>query len=88
MNRRDAMKLGLLTSTVALSNLHGAQSKTNLTKKVNKKGTNERVIIIGGGFGGLTTAKNIKAHNKDAEVFVFDPRNIFASCPYSNYWIT
>ncbi|MGM0534202.1 MAG: FAD-dependent oxidoreductase [Campylobacterota bacterium] len=88
MNRRDAIKLGLASSTLALTNLHAGEKNKNLTQKVNKLGAKERVVIIGGGFAGLTTAKNIKIHNKDAEVLVFDPKNIFASCPYSNLWLT
>jgi protoporphyrinogen oxidase len=44
-----------------------------------KKG--DRVVIIGGGYAGLTVAKNIRLHNKKAQVIVFEPKNIFASCP-------
>jgi NADPH-dependent 2,4-dienoyl-CoA reductase/sulfur reductase-like enzyme len=88
MNRRDAIKLGLFSGTVALTSLHGAQSEKNPTKTVNKIGNRKRVVVIGGGFAGLSVAKTIKTQNKDAEVLVFDAKNVFASCPYSNFWLT
>jgi len=97
MKRRDALKFGILT---AVSTTLGANTTTksdkeicnalNLTDKldtINRVGKQPRVIIIGGGFGGLTTAKTIQNNYDGAEVMVFDPKNIFASCPYSNLWI-
>ncbi|MGM0622850.1 MAG: FAD-dependent oxidoreductase [Campylobacterota bacterium] len=90
MNRRDAIKFSFVSGAVATTSLYAApkqSSQTQKSKTVVKQGQKQRVIIIGGGFGGLTTAKNIKINNKDAEVVVFEPKNIFASCPYSNLWL-
>lgn len=90
MNRRDLLKLGTL---VTASTVFGATNTTKdeivvtkelaLSKPLNNK---DRVIIIGGGYAGLSVAKNIRLHNKKAQVIVFEPKNIFASCPYSNLW--
>lgn len=87
MNRRDAIKFGLVSSAAAATTLYAtpsqntqAQSKKTVVQSKNA----QRVIIIGGGFAGLTAAKNIKLHHKDAQVVVIEPKNIFASCPYSN----
>lgn len=93
MNRRDLLKIGTLVtaSTVfgasATSSKEEIKSNTNETKAVSKPLNNkDRVIIIGGGYAGLSVAKNIRLHNKKAQVIVFEPKNIFASCPYSNLW--
>jgi NADPH-dependent 2,4-dienoyl-CoA reductase/sulfur reductase-like enzyme len=88
MNRRDAIKLGLFSGTFALTSLHATGFEKNSTKKVNKLGNRPRVIIIGGGFAGLSVAKTVKTNNENAEVLVFEPKNVFASCPYSNFWLT
>jgi len=89
MDRRDLLKLGVLSTTVALTNTyastpsHNTASSTNAINKVQNK---KRVIIIGGGYAGLTVAKNIRLHEKNSEILVFEPKNLFASCPYSNLW--
>ena len=90
MNRRDLFKIGAVATAATLlggcttNNKNLEVSKNVVTKPLKNS---QRVIIIGGGYAGLTVAKNIKVHNKEAEVLVFDPRNIFASCPYSNLWL-
>jgi NADPH-dependent 2,4-dienoyl-CoA reductase/sulfur reductase-like enzyme len=91
MNRRDLFKFTAMTTAAtfltgcatANKSLDEKQIK-RVTKPLNQK---QRVIIIGGGYAGLTVAKNIKINNKEAEVLVFEPKNIFASCPYSNLWL-
>ncbi len=90
MNRREVLKLGILSTTVAVS---GAYANTHSdiedggTQKVDRLNGKTRVVIIGGGFAGLSVAKNIRLHDKKSEILVFEPKNIFASCPYSNLWL-
>ncbi|RBQ30462.1 hypothetical protein CRU92_11900 [Arcobacter sp. FW59] len=90
MNRRDLLKLGTLATAVTATSVFGAsgtkediKSVQNAVKPLNN---NDRVIIIGGGYAGLTVAKNIRLYNQKAEVIVIEAKNIFASCPYSNLW--
>ena len=92
MTRRSLLKLGIITTSVSI--LNGSITKTadlELSQKrkneLNKLESKDRVIIVGGGFAGLSVAKNIRLHNKSCEVLVFEPKNIFMSCPYSNLWI-
>lgn len=90
MNRRDLLKFGTL---VTATTVFGAATPSKdevakekeiaISKPLNNK---DRVIIIGGGYAGLSVAKNIRLQNKKAQVIVFEPKNIFASCPYSNLW--
>lgn len=90
MNRRDLLKLGTLVTAVTATSVFGATQVKEESKKEEKiikpLNNGDRVIIIGGGFAGLTVAKNIKLNNAKAEVIVFESKNIFASCPYSNLW--
>jgi NADPH-dependent 2,4-dienoyl-CoA reductase/sulfur reductase-like enzyme len=96
MKRRDALKFGLLTAvsttlgattTKSDREICNALNLTDKLDKINRVAKEPRVIIIGGGFGGLTVAKTIQDNYKGAEVLVFEPKNIFASCPYSNLWL-
>lgn len=86
MERRDVLKLGLLSSALTISNVYGSTEPATKNVTINKITNKKRVIIIGGGFAGLSVAKNIKVNYQDAEVLVFESKNIFASCPYSNLW--
>jgi len=42
------------------------------------------VLVIGGGFGGLTIAKALRKKDKNIEVTVIEKNNIFLACPFSN----
>lgn len=94
MERRDLFKItGLGIAAAATTTLTGCTSSQNTqTPKMseteqkpllsNSKG--KRVVIIGGGFGGLTAAKYIRKQDKSIEVIVLEKRDIFMSCPFSN----
>ena len=64
MNRRDLLKLGTLVTAVTATSVFGATQVKEEPKKEEKiikpLNNGDRVIIIGGGFAGLTVAKNIK----------------------------
>ena len=46
-----------------------------------------RVVIVGGGWSGLTIAKYTKKYAPNAEVILIEQRNEFMSCPVSNLWL-
>jgi len=47
-----------------------------------------RVVIIGGGWAGVTAAKHLKKELGDkVEVVLIEKRKIFMSCPISNVWL-
>ncbi len=46
-----------------------------------------RVVIVGGGYGGVTAAKYIKKENSDAEVVLIEKNQLFVSCPLSNHYL-
>ena len=47
-----------------------------------KKGP--RVVVIGGGWGGATTAKYVRLLDPKIEVILIEPNREFISCPFSN----
>ena len=46
-----------------------------------------RVVVVGGGYGGVTAAKYVKKENPDAEVFLIEKNQLFVSCPLSNHYL-
>ena len=80
-SRRDFIKLiGAGASTAALpSLLSGCATPSEPPKPVG------RVIVIGAGYGGATTAKYIRMWSeRRIEVFLIDRNPQFVSCPLSN----
>ncbi|MDZ5699515.1 NAD(P)/FAD-dependent oxidoreductase [Chelativorans sp. M5D2P16] len=46
-----------------------------------------RVVIVGGGFGGATTAKYLKQHDPGIAVTLVEPAERFYTCPFSNLYL-
>lgn len=46
-----------------------------------------RVVVCGGGWGGMTAAKYIRQAAPDLEVVLLERNPIFWSCPMSNKWL-
>jgi len=81
MNRRDTFKLaGVAAVAAAMPSMAVASGETATAKKT----TGKSVVVIGGGFGGLTIAKALKMKDKSVEVTVIEKNNIFMACPFSN----
>jgi NADPH-dependent 2,4-dienoyl-CoA reductase/sulfur reductase-like enzyme len=77
-----ALALGGVSSTAA-SAAENPAAATELLPKPSGK----RVVIVGGGWGGLTAARYLKKEAPDAEVVVLEKRDVFVSCPISNEWL-
>src|SRR5262245_17649317 len=43
-----------------------------------------RVVVVGGGFGGATAARTLKALEPKLTVTLVEPNRIFTACPFSN----
>ena len=46
-----------------------------------------RVVVIGGGWSGLETARQLKKNRRDLDVILIEKRASFFSCPLSNLWL-
>ena len=51
------------------------------------KGKAPRIVVAGGGWGGLTTAKWLRQTAPQAEVLLLERNPVFFSCPLSNKWL-
>ncbi|NOR54593.1 MAG: NAD(P)-binding protein [Sulfurovum sp.] len=81
MNRRDTFKLaGVAAVAATLPTMAGASE----AKSTAKKATGKSIVVIGGGFGGLTIAKALRKKDASLEVTVIEKSNMFMACPFSN----
>jgi NADPH-dependent 2,4-dienoyl-CoA reductase/sulfur reductase-like enzyme len=82
MERRDLFKLMSVAAAAAVlpSVAVASESKAAPAKKAGGKS----VVIVGGGFGGLTMAKALRKKDKSIDVTVIEKNNIFMACPFSN----
>jgi len=46
-----------------------------------------RVVVVGGGWSGLSIAKTVKEFSPQADVVLVESRHEFISCPVSNLWL-
>ncbi len=46
-----------------------------------------QVVIVGGGYGGITVAKYLKKENPQLDVVLIEERPFFMSCPMSNHFL-
>ena len=74
LTRRDFLKASGMG--VALLGSSGVSSFAAEAKR--------RVVVIGGGWGGATTAKYIRLSDSSIEVTLLEPNKEFISCPFSN----
>lgn len=77
MKRRNFLKFSFFTSSILLSNKIEAKDIKNNTK----------IVILGGGFGGLSAAKYLKELNPLLDITLIEKKQNFTSCPFSNAWL-
>lgn len=95
ISRRDTLKLtGIIaTSAVIPGYANSNESSQKIIKpKINKKAplkekSSIRVVIVGGGWSGLSVAKNLKDFSPNTEVILVEQKDQFVSCPMSNLWL-
>ncbi len=95
ISRRDTLKLtGIIaTSAVIPGYANSNESSQKIIKpKINKKAplkekSSIRVVIVGGGWSGLSVAKNLNDFSPNTEVILVEQKDQFVSCPMSNLWL-
>jgi len=97
ISRRDALALsGLAVASTALTGC----TKTQEPKPDAKASTSPsmqaalpdangapRVVVVGGGWSGLSIAKYTKKFSPQAQIILVEQRHEFVSCPMSNLWL-
>lgn len=88
LSRRSFFKWMTATAGATVISQGTEAEKTVATKKNlrEKNNTQTRVVIVGGGMGGLTVAESIKANDPDnkIEVIVLERNAHYFTCPMSN----
>jgi NADH dehydrogenase FAD-containing subunit len=103
LSRRHFLKAGITTGALSATALPLQAEVTGATdnkvveqpfairKLLNEatlpKAKGARVVIVGGGWSGLTMAKYLKIHNPAFDVLLIDKRPEFISFPASNSWL-
>ncbi|MDD2867350.1 FAD-dependent oxidoreductase [Neomegalonema sp.] len=52
-----------------------------------REGSGPRIVICGGGWGGLTAARHLREEIPEADVILLERNPFFWSCPMSNKWL-
>ena len=96
LTRRDFGKLsvaGLASSTLS-SGVAAAAAPTSaaLTSLISREvdfpaARGHRVVVVGGGWSGLTIAKYLKVHGPELDVVLLERRSVFVSHPISGLWL-
>ena len=95
ISRRDMFKISgaLAATTIAGCTSTQAPEPKNISQnKLLFKApipdtTNPRVVVVGGGWSGLSVAKNVKLLVPNCDVILVEQRDQFVSCPMSNLWL-
>lgn len=82
----------LLQGTVALGAFSALPSSAQVfipspTSELLPRSRQRRVVILGGGWGGLTAARHLRQTAPELEVVLLEKNPFFWSCPLSNKWL-
>jgi NADPH-dependent 2,4-dienoyl-CoA reductase/sulfur reductase-like enzyme len=73
--------------TVAPGGSAGPLLMSSSSTELMPRGKAPRVVVCGGGWGGLTAAKYLRRLAPQAEVVLVERNPVFFSCPVSNKWL-
>ena len=81
MTRRQFVKAsGTGVGVLAVAGVAGCASTSG---EVDAR-SGRRVVVVGGGWGGATAARYVRAADPSIEVVLLEPNRKFVSCPFSN----
>lgn len=88
ISRRNFIKRGVATgAAVAAVSAFGQQAWYSKSPDLLGDSNGNRVVIIGGGWGGITTARELLRSGEDIEVVLVEQKPFFMSCPMSNLYL-
>ena len=73
-----------MITTTRRAFLTGAATAVALSPKLSGGQARPRIVIIGGGFGGVTCARTLRRADPQFEVTLVEPNPTFTACPFSN----
>ena len=96
ISRRKALQFSGIIAATAAINIHAKSDSTKSIKSIQSKENTKapladakgpRVVVVGGGWSGLSIAKYTKIFAPNADVILVEERREFISCPMSNLWL-
>jgi len=91
ISRRDVLKFSGVVAVAATGSyttvLEAKEHKSLSTKAPIPDTKKPRVVVVGGGWSGLSVAKHTKLEAPQSEVILVEQRQEFISCPMSNLWL-
>lgn len=85
LNRRRF--LGASAATLAAAPAFAQPAVVGGTTELMPKSSQPRVVIVGGGWGGLTAARYLREQSPNTEVILLERNPVFWSGPMSNKWL-
>ncbi|WP_134727136.1 FAD-dependent oxidoreductase [Paracoccus luteus] len=73
--------------TPAQSTAQPAPAVAPVRNAIPRQGKGPRIVVAGGGWGGMTTARHLRDELPDAEVILIERNPVFWTCPFSNKWL-
>ncbi|NPA41369.1 MAG: NAD(P)/FAD-dependent oxidoreductase [Aquificae bacterium] len=88
LSRRDVFKIAGVGAALGALHMSSTACATKTAGRMLPPAKGNRVVIIGGGWAGMTAAKHLKKELGDkVDVVLIEKRKIFMSCPISNVWL-
>jgi len=86
-SRRRILGAGAAAALGSAAPLSAQTWLTSPASPLMPKSKQRRVVIAGGGWGGMTAARHIRERAPDLEVVLLERNPVFWSCPLSNKWL-
>lgn len=85
MKRRELIKLSALAGASIMTGCSSAPKSSTSTSAATAKSAAPRVVVIGGGPGGLAAAKSLKKANPKIDVTIIEKNSDYSTCFGSNW---
>lgn len=89
-NRLSVNRRELFKASAAFAGMSAVQPALALSASDYKDYRSDRkakVVIVGGGYGGVTVARYLKRQNPELSVILIEQSQFFVSCPMSNLYL-
>lgn len=87
LNRRGFLGASASVVSLAAAPVFAQPAVITGSTELLPKGSQPRIVIAGGGWGGLTAARYLREQVPNADVIVLERNPVFWSCPISNKWL-
>ena len=86
-SRRSFVISGVASAALAVTPATAQPLILKPTQELLPRSGKRRVVIAGGGWGGMTAARYVRQAVPDLEVVMLERNPFFWSCPLSNKWL-